>query len=151
MENPRYEKFVLLVDGVQKDIRKLKLTEALGRGIKAVHIFWLRHLKEHPDGLTAAELATASMVDRSLISREIEALERAGCVRLLPDGRKYVLTESGDTMADEITKKAMDIQLAVSEGISEADLAIFYATFEKLRDNFANLAGKASRKTRSRE
>lgn len=149
MENPRYEKFVSLVDSVHKSIRKLKLDEAPGLGIKGVHIFWLRHLKEKPDGLTAAELASAIRVDRSLISREIEDLESAGYVTLLPDSRKYVLTESGAATADEITKKAIDIQSAVNEGITEKELIAFYETFEKLRDNFAKISANPTRRRRA--
>ena len=139
MEKPGYERFILLVEGVQKYIRKLKLNEAAVLGIKGVHVFWLQHLAANPDGLTSAELAQQSMVDRSLISREIEALRRGGYVKLLADGHRYVLTEQGKALSEEIIKKATEVQSAVNDGVSAEELDAFYATFEKLRDNFATL------------
>lgn len=142
MDKPGYERFIQLVEGVQKSIRKLKLSEASGLGIKGVHVFWLQHLASNPDGLTAAELAQESMVDRSLISREIEALGRGGYVKLLADGRRYVLTEAGLELSGEIVKKATEVQSAVNDGISAEELEAFYRTFEKLRDNFAALFEK---------
>lgn len=145
MDRPGYARFIALIDGVQKSIRKVKLAEAPGFGIKGVHIFWLEHLRAHPGGLTSAELASASMVDRSLISREIEALERSGCVRLLEDGRRYVLTEAGFGLSEQIARKAEEIQSLVNEGIPEEELAAFYSTFEKLRDNFDKIACRPRR------
>lgn len=139
MEKPGYERFILLVEGVQKCIRKLKLSEAVGLGIKGVHVFWLQHLAANPEGLTAAELAQESMVDRSLISREIEALRRGGYVKLLADRRRYVLTESGKQLSDEIVKRATEVQNAVNDGISAEELSAFYCTLERLRDNFDKL------------
>lgn len=139
MNKPGYDRFILLVEGVQKSIRKLKLSEAAGLGIKGVHVFWLQHLGANPNGLTAAELAQQSMVDRSLISREIEDLRRGGYVKLLDDGRKYVLTEEGEALSEKIVSIATDVQSKVNDGISAEELEAFYATFEKLRDNFAKL------------
>ena len=139
MNKPGYERFILLVEGVQKSIRKLKLSEAAELGIKGVHVFWLQHLSANPDGLTAAELAQRSMVDRSLISREIEALRRGGYVKLLADGRRYVLTSEGEALSERIIQRATEVQGAVNDGISAEELEAFYDTFEKLRDNFAKL------------
>ena len=139
MNSSGYERFILLVEEMQKTIRKIKLASALDLGVKGVHVFWLERLHGHPEGLTAAELAQQSMVDRSLISREIEALESTGYVRLLDDGRRYVLTERGIPIADEIVKRASAVQAAVNNGITEEELEEFYKTFEKLRDNFRTL------------
>ena len=147
MDRPGYERFVLLVEGMQKSIQRIKLSEAPGLGIKGVHIFWLEHLRTHPEGLMAAELASKSMVDRSLISREIAALERGGYVKLLEDGRRYVLTEDGLRLSDEIVKKATEVQSAVNEGISKEELEAFYRTFEKLRDNFEKISDKPRKRS----
>ena len=147
MDKTGYKRFVLLVEGMHKNIRKAKLSEASDLGIKSVHIFWLEHLRSNPDGLTAAELAAKSGVDRSLISREIEALEGAGCVKLLEDGRRYVLTDEGDRLSARIAEKAKEVQTDVNSGISQEELEAFYKTFEKLKDNFDKLLNE--KKSRS--
>ena len=141
MDKPRYEKFILLIDGIHKAIHKLKLTHAPGLGIKGVHIFWLCNLMQHPEGMTAAELATESGVDRSLISREIEMLEREGYVTVC-DSRRYVLTEKGKSIAEEIHGIGVDIQTRADDGISTEELISFYSTLEKLHDNFTKMTEK---------
>ena len=141
MEQVRFEKFTLLIDGIHKSIHNLKITIAPHLGVKGVHVLWVWELLKNPDGLTAAELAMRSMVNRSLVSREIEALREGGYVVLsLDGGNKYNgklrLTDKGRELAQTIGGEVMRIQDAVDEGISEAELDAFYKTLEKLNDNF---------------
>ena len=138
-----YERFIILIEGVQKEIRKLKLSTAPTLGIKGVHIFWLAHIGASECGMTAAEIAAASMVDRSLISREIEALKRNGYLEMRR-GRRYVLTEEGRRIALEIEKKAKEIQGIVNDGIAEEELDVFYKTLERLSDNFKTISAKTA-------
>ena len=80
LESLRFEKFTLLIDGIHKCINKIKFDTAPYLGVKSVHVFWVYRLYRHPEGLTAAEIASTSMVDRSLVSREIEMLKKNGYV-----------------------------------------------------------------------
>ena len=142
METVRFEKFTLLIDGIHKSISKLKLDVAPTLGVKGVHLFWVYELSLHPEGLTATEIANVSRIDRSLVSREIEDLKADGYI--VSDGgvgkrkynEKFTLTDKGRELADEITEHVLEIQKSASEGISSGELASFYATLEKLYDNF---------------
>ena len=141
MEQVRFEKFTLLIDGIHKSIHNLKITIAPHLGVKGVHVLWVWELLKNPDGLTAAELAMRSMVNRSLVSREIEALREGGYVVLsLDGGNKYNgklrLTEKGRELAESIGGEVVRIQDAVDEGISKEELDAFYKTLEKLNSNF---------------
>ena len=141
MEQVRFEKFTLLIDGIHKSIHNLKITIGPHLGVKGVHVLWVWELLKNPDGLTAAELAMRSMVNRSLVSREIEALREGGYVVLsLDGGNKYNgklrLTDKGRELAENIGGEVVRIQDAVDEGISEVELDAFYKTLEKLNDNF---------------
>lgn len=141
MEQVRFEKFTLLIDGIHKSIHNLKITIAPHLGVKGVHVLWVWELLKNPDGLTAAELAMRSMVNRSLVSREIEALREGGYVVLsLDGGNKYNgklrLTEKGRELAESIGGEVVRIQNAVDEGISKEELDAFYKTLEKLNSNF---------------
>ena len=107
MEQVRFEKFTLLIDGIHKSIHNLKITIAPYLGVKGVHVLWVWELLKNPDGLTAAELAMRSMVNRSLVSREIEELREGGYVVLeLDGGNKYNgklrLTDKGRELAESI-------------------------------------------------
>ena len=83
-EPTRFEKLALLIDGIHKSIHKIKIEAAPALGVKAVHVFWVYELLIHPEGLTSAELASKSMIDRSLVSREIEALKKGGYITSEP-------------------------------------------------------------------
>ena len=115
-------------------------------GIKSVHVMWLCRLRLHEEGLTAAELAAATTVDRSLVSREISALKKNGYIESKDAGSKrgykarWSLTEKGRAAADGISELALRIQGRVSEGIDPEELASFYVTLEKLHENFMRLA-----------
>lgn len=145
MESVRFEKFTLLIDGIHKSIGKIKFDTAPYLGIKSVHVFWIYELSLHPDGLTAAEIAAVSMVDRSLVSREIAALKKDGYVASEDTGKKrnynarITLTEKGNELAAKITEEATRVQSRVDEGITDEELEGFYSTLEKLYANFAAL------------
>ncbi len=147
MENIRFEKFTLLIDGIHKSISKLKLDIAPTLGVKGVHVFWVYELSLYPEGLTATEIASVSRIDRSLVSREIELLLADGYI--VSDGngvkRKYnerfTLTDKGRELASEITERVLGIQNTVNEGISKEELAVFYKTLESLHSKFSVLAG----------
>jgi DNA-binding MarR family transcriptional regulator len=146
MEAVRFEKFTLLIDGIHKSINRIKIDIAPHLGVKSVHVFWIYQLSLHPEGLTAAEIAAVSMVDRSLVSREIAALEKGGYVAREETGKKrgynarITLTEKGVELAERITEEAISVQSKVGEGITDGELAAFYVTLEKLYANFVALS-----------
>ena len=147
MESIRYEKFTRAIDGIHKAINKIKLAEAPRLGVKGVHVFWIYKLLDYPEGLTAAEIAAVSMIDKSLVSREIATLKQDGYIATLgKEGKKrgynarLVLTERGVELAKRISDEATRVQAAASEGISEEELSAFYATLEKLHTKFTGIA-----------
>ena len=146
MEPMRFEKFTLMIDGIHKSINKIKIDIAPNLGVKSVHVFWLYELLIHPEGLTATELASVSMIDRSLVSREIAALRKNGYIKSEQTEKtrgynsRLTLTESGVELAKRITNEALLVQRVVDAGITEDELRAFYVTLEKLNNNFARLA-----------
>lgn len=153
MEAERFAKFTLLIDGIYKCIHKIKISTAPYLGVKGVHIFWVYELFSHPDGLTATELAAKSMIDRSLVSREIESLCRDGYVSYVGGNGKrrnynsrLVLTEKGIELAKIISSEALDVQNSADDGITESELVSFYITLEKLNENFARITKEREEK-----
>lgn len=147
MEKLRYEKFTLCIDGIHKAINRMKLDVAPRLGVKGVHVFWIYKLLEHPEGLTAAEIAAVSMIDKSLVSREIAALKRDGYI--LSDGQdgkkrsynaRFSLTEKGVELANRIIAEVVRVQNAADAGVSEEELLAFYSTLEKIHKNITTLA-----------
>jgi len=146
MEFERFGKFTLLIDGIYKNIHKIKLDTAPYLGIKSVHVFWIYLLRKHSDGLTSTELASLSEIDRSLVSREVAKLCADGYIMSVGGTGKrknynsrLVLTEKGMELAESIRLEAMDVQARADAGITEEELALFYAVLEKLHDNFVKI------------
>ena len=145
-EPTRFEKLALLIDGIHKSIHKMKIEAAPHLGVKAVHVFWVYELMIHPEGLTATELAEESMIDRSLVSREIEVLKNGGYVISdTPSGKRNYnarisLTEKGLELANRIVSYVKYVQDTVDEGITPEELGAFYKTLTKLSDNFTRLS-----------
>jgi DNA-binding MarR family transcriptional regulator len=140
VEKTRYGRFTLLIDGIHKSIGKLKIDRVRRLGIKSVHVPWLYHLSLHLDGMTATEIASVSMVDRSLVSREIAELKSKGYIA--SKQRRYTLTEEGARVTDELVRLMCEVQAEVDDGISEEELESFYTTLEKLYSNFAKITSQ---------
>ncbi len=146
MQEERFELFTLLISEFDKDIQKIKAARTRALGIKNVHALWLYLLLKHPDGLSAAQIAEKSRINRSLVSREIDALVDKGYVRTTETAEtaekrrynwKFILTRSGIALAREISEIALEVQAHADRGITQNELEQFYATFRKLKDNFS--------------
>ena len=146
MESERFLRFILLVDGIHKSVQKIKNKLATEFGVKGVHTLWMYELFCHPEGMTASELAAKSMIDRSLISREIEHLKSMGYITAeeVAGKRNYNskirLTEKGTEVARRIGDIAIDVQSNADIGIDSEELARFYVTLEKLSGNLSGIA-----------
>ena len=133
---------------MHKCIQKLRFDTAPYFGVKSVHIFWIYELMAHPEGLNAAELASRSMISRSLVSREIEELLKDGYIVMQETARgkrknynsRITLTEKGKELATMIMGEGVKVQNAASAGISDEELASFYSTLEKLSGNFVKIS-----------
>lgn len=149
MEAERFEQFSSLISGIYRDIQKLKTKWTEPLGMKAVHIFWVYLLKNHPEGLTASELSRHSQSNRSLVSREIQELIDLGyvCTQTGSQHRRYgqklLLTPSGEKMAQRISEESLNIQNQVNAGIPEEDLINLYRTLGILMENFHRLTEQA--------
>lgn len=145
MESDRFGKFILAVEGIHKAVQKIKLSEAPRFGLKGVHLFWMYELYTNPDGLAASELAERSNINRSLVSREIEALKENGYVTTANSGKrgynaKIVLTQHGKETAKRIKALALDFQNRTSIDIPEGELKAFYSTLDKIYSNLSTIA-----------
>ena len=147
MERERFDKFTLLIDGISKSVQSLKNKIAPKLGIKGVHVLWIYELSMNADGLTAAELAEKSRMNRSLISRESEFLLNEGYVSVRGGRGKnktynatLMLTDKGLELAERVRGEILAIQDTVSADISAEELANLYITLSKLQRNFDTLA-----------
>ena len=146
MRQERYEQFILQINGLHRNMEKIRRRHAAALGIKSVHAFWLYLLAVYEDGLSASELAAAARTDRSLVSREIEDLEDMGLITTREQtthrryGWKFVLTQKGREMAEQISRVSRSTQNAMDRGIPPEDMAVFYRTLNAISRNIEQLA-----------
>lgn len=145
LEQERFEEFSSLISSVHGSIQKLKARYTSQLGLKGVHVFWLYLLRTHPEGMSASELAAAGGSNRSLVSRELDALFEKGIIFTQDTGEKrrygwkLMLTEKGEQLADVISAVVTDIQNTVSRDLPEEDLLVFYRTLRLLAGEFEKL------------
>ena len=144
----RFERFALLIDTAHKGISRVKQNTVADTPVKKVHTMWLYKLLKHKNGLTASELAAESMIDRSLISRELTSLAADGYITIDSQGKKrgynsrIKLTEKGKEIAQKIVTTAYEAQKNIGAGVPDEDLVVFYRTLEKICSNFEELEEK---------
>ena len=122
MLEARFEQFSTLISGIYRDIQKLKAKWTAPLGMKAVHIFWVYLLKNHPE-----------LIDLGYVQTEKITSHRRY-------GQKLTLTQSGADVARFIGQTSLDIQKQVNAGIPEEDLEVLYRTLGILMENFHRLA-----------
>ena len=71
----RFETFVLTINRIYRCIQRIKDREMEALGLKGSHVMCLFQLRQHPEGLTAAELAERSLEDKAAVSRALARLE----------------------------------------------------------------------------
>ena len=96
----------------------------------------LYHLQQE-DRITQKELADRCRIDAAAMSRNIDKLEGLGLLvrESNPDCRRsfsICLTEKGYTEAKEIRKVFEQFEEIVSEGISQADIDVFYRVMDHM-------------------
>ncbi|WP_349671396.1 MarR family transcriptional regulator [Lacrimispora sp.] len=99
----------------------------------------LYHLQQE-DRITQKELADRCRIDAAAMSRNIDKLEGLGLLvrESNPDCRRsfsICLTEKGYQEAGEIRKVFEQFEEIAGEGISQADMDVFYRVMENMCDN----------------
>ena len=108
----------------------------------------LYHLQQE-DRITQKELADRCRIDAAAMSRNIDKLEGLGLLvrESNPDCRRsfsICLTEKGYKEAGEIRKVFEQFEGIVSEGISQADIDVFYRVMEHMCVNMERYSAEDS-------
>ena len=144
--NQRFEVFVTAIAQINRSIQRLKSQEMADLGLKGTHVMCLYQLQQHPEGLTAVQLAQACDEDKAAISRSVAELRALGLVKSESGtGRKYrmpiLLTDKGAEVTQAMNQKIMDAVLTAAQGYSEAEREIFYRVLLQVADNLTAWAG----------
>ncbi len=100
----------------------------------------LNLLLENDEIMYQRQLAEITLKDRANISRIIEILEKKNIIKKIPDsnGRKIyklIVTEKGKELRDKVFPTDIELRNMITNNISEEELAITFATLEKMNMN----------------
>ena len=141
-----FERFGQMLSNASKSLYRLKSRYMSKYGLSSTHTVCLRKLYENPQGLTKSEIADTCEIDKAQITRIIGELIDKNYVESDSSkktyNRKFVLTEIGKNITDEINDAVASIVEFVDLDIPREDIEHFYAVFEKinkkLRDSEEN-------------
>lgn len=137
----RFETFMTTMNQINRSIQVIKNREMEAYGLKGTHVMSLYQLRQHPEGLTATELATLCGEDKAAISRSLAKIESKGLIVFTDvEGRKRYrtvinLTEEGCRVCDHISQKIDELLKISSASITDEERANFYRVFSVIANN----------------
>ena len=142
----RYKVFTLAIANLTRSIRKIKTAEMAKWDLKSQHVSCIYYLYEK-GSLTATELCEICGEDKANMSRSIEYLEENGYIvrREKVNHRyntHYTLTEAGLAVGRSIFERVESIISRASDGLSDEDRNIMYASLSLIDGNLKKIAGE---------
>ena len=139
----RYETFTLLNAQISRCVRRIKAEEMADLSLKSAHTSCLYYLYRN-GSLTLKELCEVCEEDKANVSRSMEYLEENGYLCIENSGkqtykRHFSLSEKGMAVAEKLGEKIRYVLDTVSEGVSEEERAVMYATLAKISANLQRI------------
>ena len=138
-----FEMFLHMNANSLKSIQRFKARKMKKYGLSSAHTNCLWHLLfAGEDGMTQSELVKQEMLDPSQISRVLRELIDKGYA--FADGeegkyrRKYILTEEGKLIAQEICSTIEEVYRYVCRDIAPEEIKGFHRIFQRICSELLN-------------
>lgn len=140
----RFETFTVLLNRINRNIRKIKNEEMANYELRSPHISCLYYLYISEE-LTSKDLCERCEEDKATISRSLDYLEKNGYLVCKSESKKrynahFELTERGLRAGKRIADKIAAVLDEISVGISDEDRAIFYRSLNIISENIDKVA-----------
>ena len=131
MNTERFTPFVLYIERISKNIKRIADEKMAPYGLRSAHVMCIMQIGKTEEGLSSSELSEACGVDKAFISRVTAELIEKGHIAKADgtEGKykiKFELTESGRQINREIVNIVMECIDKVDAHISVKKLEIFY-------------------------
>ena len=139
----RFETFTVLINKINRNIRKLKNQEMAEYGLRSTHVSCLYYLYSS-ESLTATELCERCEEDKATISRALDFLEDKGFIECLSKAAKrykspLYLTEKGKEAGKKVFDAVDRVLDEVGIGLTDEKRKDFYAYLTVISDNLDNI------------
>ena len=131
MDNERFTPFVLLIERISKNIKRIADKEMEQYGLRSSHVMCMLQLAKTENGLSSSALAEACGVDKGFISRVTNELLEKGYIVKEDDPKKvykthFILTKSGMEINRKMTEIVSNYVSLVNHNVSKKELEAFY-------------------------
>lgn len=146
----RFETFTVLLNRINRNIRKIKNEEMAKFELRSPHISCLYYLYISKE-LTSKDLCERCEEDKATISRSLDYLEKNDYLVCKSESKKrynapFELTEKGMRAGKRIADKITSVLDGISMGISDEDRAIFYRSLNIISENIDTVAKSYDKK-----
>ncbi len=143
----RYQLFTTLIAKCARSVKRIKSNEMSGMNLKSFYVSCLYYLYANEQPMTAKELCDVCEEDKAYVSRSVDALEKDGYVVCQSKTAKRYnspisLTEKGILVAKEVASRVDTIVERASEGLSDENRKIFYASLSLICNNLERICEK---------
>ena len=140
----RFETFTVLLNRINRNIRKIKNEEMKNYELRSPHISCLYYLFISEE-LTSKDLCERCEEDKATISRSLDYLEKNGYLICKSDSKKrynapFSLTEKGKSAGKRIAEKITAVLDEISTGVSGEDREVFYRSLNVISENIDRVA-----------
>ena len=142
----RFEMFTVLINRINRNIRKIKNQEMAEYNLKSVHISCLYYLYT-AKGLTATELCERCEEDKATVSRSLDYLEKneyivceSKCAKRY--NSPFKLTEKGEEAGKRIAEKIAAVLDEVGAGLTDEERKAFYQSLGIISENLEKIVQK---------
>ena len=143
-EESRFEDFVGLIGAIDKEIQRIKTAELARFGLRASDLMIVHYLQKNPEGLTGADLARLTDVDRAAVSRTVSRLAEEGFVEVGEATSRYRapvrLTEKGYAVMTEASQIISDVVRKAGGGLIDEQRRALYASLSSVLSQLREIA-----------
>ena len=138
----RFERFTFAIFTLHHSWNRIATEEMKRYGLKGTYAFYLITIADADQDITAAQLTELCRRDKADVSRAIAVFREKGILEN-QDGTRYRkalrLTEKGQSLADEIRKKAADVLENAGRGLSEEMRENMYQGLALIAENLKKI------------
>lgn len=131
MDNTRFTPFVLTIERVSKNIKRIADKEMEPYGLRSSHVMCMLQLSKTENGLSSSSLAEACGVDKAFISRITNELLEKGYIEKENNSQKkyktnFILTEKGMEINKRMIEVVSNYVHLVNKNVSQKEIELFY-------------------------
>lgn len=144
----RFETFTVLINRINRNIRKIKNYEMSDCNLRSAHISCLYYLY-HNKGITPSELCEKCEEDKATVSRSLDYLKKNGFIAIEhDDNKKYkspiILTDKGTETGKELSEKINRILASAGGDLTVSERELFYRILTSVSNSLDSIVEKLS-------